>query len=370
MESFRIEFGSFEEDTIAGRFIFRITGATTSFPVLITMENILRATSRMTNDELGKTMLPFGLDRIQTMVRAGNYSKEYTGRVTEIVLTQEDLTEQSAAALLKKQCLFQTRPQEGLICQIRWGRDYLEGRTTPSLCAKCSMPDKRLLCTNLMHPRISATETSSGMSRTVWSAMCEKDEDPGDTSNCIPGGKNCWEQVLEIRKSPVVIPSDLADRVADEIDFLNLSFREKYRLERLIRVSQARTVSALFGVCVSEEDFMYRVAAVSDLIDKLSVDTLLDKNTIAGLEGSLNKLEAFVNKEYPGFAHDIVTPLRHIVTLRNSFPIHSRSEDLLESFEALGIEWPIVDWQGALSKVLHTLWISLRELRRLAQSNS
>jgi hypothetical protein len=64
-------------------------------------------------------------------------------------------------------------------------------------------------------------------------------------------------------------PAEVARLVADEIDYFELVYRDRYG-SKVWTIPQARSISELFGDCDSAEDFSRRLAALADLLGKLN----------------------------------------------------------------------------------------------------
>lgn len=162
----------------------------------------------------------------------------------------------------------------------------------------------------------------------ILSPLCNVGNDPEDGSECAPGGKECWERVVDVSPAPSDPPPDVAERVADELDFLALVYRGRYG-SRLIEIPQARSIAELFGECEDGENFQHRVAALADLLSRLNPHDALDEEERTDDEGnrlgSLAALERLVQRDYPETIGAVRT-LRAIPAARINFPIHSRSD--------------------------------------------
>jgi hypothetical protein len=181
----------------------------------------------------------------------------------------------------------------------------------------------------------------------------------------------CWERVVDVSPAPSDPPADVAERVADELDFVAIVFRDRYH-SRFIEIPQARSIAELFGECEDAENFQHRLAALADLLSRLNPHDALEEEQRTDDDGrrlrSLAALERLVQRDYPE-AIGAVRTLRAIQAARTNFPIHSRSDPrLLEALRDLGVDFPAADWQLAWRQVLTAFWTAIRDLRIAIQT--
>ncbi|GFP28217.1 hypothetical protein HKBW3S43_00558 [Candidatus Hakubella thermalkaliphila] len=371
MTPFTITFNEWEPRSgdVVSRCSFLVVQGELEFLMSIGVPHMLWTTtwSKLEEKDKKRLVLRVGLERLLKKLTSGDYPRESTKSSQEIILATDDEIE--VDKYLVKLCKFQTKAPAGLVCKVAVENDQLQAKTCQPLCNECSIPDSDLLCSHLSHPECWSSVSQTSRSRDIGSAMCEKGRDPANTSECKPGGQQCWQLVFEPAKVAQEIPTDLPDRVADEIDFLNLAFVHVHS-KRILELSQARSISDLYGSCATEQDFMFKVAVIADLVNKLSMADALSEEERDGIEGSVNLLEVYLNKFHQGFGDFLISNLRSIVDVRNSFPVHSKSKRLIKSFELLDIEYPVYHWQKAWEKVLFAFWSSLRKLRRLTMSEA
>lgn len=97
-------------------------------------------------------------------------------------------------------------------------------------------------------------------------------------------------------------------------------------------------------------------------------DKLLESKDAGKDKGSLTRLEMFLEENHPDYDKARLQQLKSIVKVRNTYPIHSKADDVLvAAFGRLSIEYPVRDWPEAGRRVLGVLWEGLRHLRTLIQ---
>lgn len=126
--------------------------------------------------------------------------------------------------------------------------------------------------------------------------------------------------------------------------------------------------------CMNEEDFNNRIQALSILIDKMEIGEL-KKCTNSSLRGSINILEGFLKKEFPGFDKNLISNFRNIITLRSKrHPIHSDDPRLIDALEYFGFNYPPDDWEKlwktVLNKYLECLKLLLEYLNTIVDEKS
>lgn len=170
--------------------------------------------------------------------------------------------------------------------------------------------------------------------------------------------------------STVILVKGAMEEVADSIVHkrreLNLSFKERFGIE-LFRQNELATAD-IRQPCSNEQDFNNRILSLNILVDEmLAQDTgeLLKGMNIP--PGSINTLQALVERESPDYDRQIIDNLRMMRRLRSKkYPIHPDSPQLVEALQYFGFEFP-PDWQElwevVLGKYLDTL-AKLQDLMR------
>jgi hypothetical protein len=226
--------------------------------------------------ELEGVLLEAGLDELERGLRAGIYAPPDGKTTAEIVFTSEQEEHLRHFVDRDKRCLWQDRLDRGWICTAtEIGGDE---RTSASLCAGCPVPDERVLCVEFMHPVINSITAMGAATQRVAARdpLCNIGKNPGDGKACHLGGLECARRSVATAATFADPPPDVARRAADEIDYFSLVFRDRYS-SRVWTIPQARSISEFFGDCTSAEDFQRRIAALADLLGKLSPHDQLEE---------------------------------------------------------------------------------------------
>ncbi|MGE5571663.1 MAG: hypothetical protein ACM3ZU_01400 [Bacteroidota bacterium] len=324
-------------------------------------------------EELRELLLSAGLREVRRMLIAGVFDE---GEPRHVIDVQVRTPQESGAlrvddllARRQKYCKYRKSSEAGPICGITAHDDPLGGMTLDQLCEACEVPDSDLACAHLVHLSTSGSETMGRpcYSRYMDRAACNYGRSLSSPSACIPGQCEAWIQVVTVSPPDEAVPSDIVDRIVDEIDYLNLAFKDRYGA-RLVQLTQARTIGDLGICCQGENDFTQLVAVVASLLAGIRVpENLLDDPETVKDKGSLTRLEAFLGRYHPNYDKTRVQRLKSITRIRNSHPIHPKTEGVSAAFGCLSIEYPIRDWQEAGRRVLGALWDGLRHLRTLIQ---
>lgn len=304
-----------------------------------------------------------GLEHLRRRIQAGEFPDEQVSSYFDIRLSATELGDEGA--LHGKQCSYQISGLGGLECAVAEDNKPM---TTRSTCDRCRVPDSRIVCDRLAHPRTHLL-MGVGLIRSA-TALCDIGQPDHDIQLCIPGGKECWRQEVVLKGGDAVLPPDLADRLVDELDFINLVFKDRHR-NRVINISQARSVADLAGPCENEEAFTHKLAVLGDLMSQFDLTWAFPEGVPRDERGQplkpIAQLEMFLKEKYPFVVTQVIKPLRRINRIRNTYPVHSATADVLALFESLGISYPILNWDIAWNKVLHNYLRALRTLRQTVQ---
>jgi hypothetical protein len=345
--------------------IFRVSTGPIIFPVSIQMVRTLfsmltTGTPGLSQPELRKAMLVLALPRLRARL---NHFDAPTGSGGKILIT-ETFTSDHADLFSREipvKCQFQERTVVGLICRAAAPNDKLNGKTTSAICAACDLPREVLRCTKLQHPEVIGIESSSVVHRLVASAFCDLRTTSPVHRECIPGGNSCWQQEIDNSEKIGEIAEDIAERVVDELQYLTLGFRQAFG-HALVRINDPRSVSQILTPCRTQEEFTTKVACLADLFNNLDLSNF-DKEIKDDVKGPLNRLEFFLRGRQIPLDERPIRTLKFIVSIRNSFPIHSGNTEFLAACQELQVEYPPTAWEEAWAVVLHKTWRSLRTLR-------
>ncbi|MBI4834139.1 MAG: hypothetical protein HY811_04900 [Planctomycetes bacterium] len=361
---------------------FRVNQGKLSFPVNIAITSEAICNLEINDDDknqdviIEQVFLRIGLQRLREKLGQGNYPKETTINCEEILITSANMP-LDIQQLLQKKCGHQRKGLMGPVCNISMNQSPSESLTTPFFCDKCSHPDSRLMCSHLIHPMSQGYKDTKDIitSREIIKAYCNKGEILEDFKAmcCVPVARKCWEQIYETFQPAINIPVDLSDRVADEIDFLNLLFDKKYN-KPFLMISQARSIRDSGSDCKTKEEFIHKIQVIGHLINDIKIrDILIESKSVneKGGVSSITALKRFLEDNYPNYPLDILSNFEHIRTIRDDYPTHTKTrKDITASFDFLRIEFPVQDWQKAWEKVLYAFWNSLYKLRLLVNVNT
>jgi hypothetical protein len=321
----------------------------------------------LSDDDLEALLANAGLDELERRLRAGVLPPE-EGDYVEVLFTTEQYDHLTAIVEREKRCLWQERLPRGWVCKATEGDS--DDRTTATLCAGCAIPDERVICDQLVHPEVRLYAPHEGPRRVPVRALCNVGNDAGDGARCRPDGLDCWRRHVDLGLALPDPPPDVARLAADEIDYFELVYRDRYG-SKVWSIPQARSISELFGDCDSAEDFARRLAALADLLGKLDPYEQLSDEEQKGSDGNrvgpLVALRRVMERDHPEAVAAVET-LRRIPDARNQFPIHTRSDKLLAALRELGVDFPASDWRLAWLQVLTAFWSNLRAIRSSIQT--
>jgi hypothetical protein len=309
------------------------------------------------------------IEEIEQRLRAGTLPADDGSTTVEILYDSSQVSVLRAVAQRDKECLWQLREPRNWQCRATSDRTRPEAAR--AMCANCDIPDARVICTHLVHPQVAFLQAlgTAGMRQSVG-AQCDLGHDAGDGARCrVARGMSCWRRHVDAPTLRLAVPPNPAAAVADELDYLRLVFRDRYRVD-VLTVPQARSISELFGGCDSEADFHRRVAILGDLIGHLTPHAALseDERTADGRPlPSLLAFERLLDRDYPEVV-PAIPPLRLIVRARNTFPIHTNTSEAVETMRRLGVTFPATDWNLAWLKTLTAFWTSLQQIRQALQT--
>jgi hypothetical protein len=98
------------------------------------------------------------------------------------------------------------------------------------------------------------------------------------------------------------------------------------------------------------------------LLNKIDLGPL-SKDIDAQTQGSLNRLGEFLRRKEVLSEDRSIQRLRRVISIRNSFPIHSGNTAFLSACQDLGIHYPPASWSQSWNTLIGSVWSDLRALR-------
>lgn len=377
MDKYRIEFGYWDPgnplDDVADIAVLYVHTANMRFPFRIQMSGSLHATLQSNQ---AKSFLPEQLRRRMLHVALPKLVLKFNSLETPRVSTNGFILTESFSSddielfktdPLVKNCQYQEYGIGGLMCHAAASNDKLNGKTSSAVCATCDLPDNILRCTNLKHPETVGIYTDMGChGRHVVSTFCDIKTTTFDHKKCIPGGNRCWRQEFDNTSPIPEIAEDIAERTVDELQYMNLGFHHAFDHSPL-RINDPRLITQILTQCNSQEEFAAKVACIADILNNLDLKKW-ESEINSQTHGTLNRLEDFLKRKKVLVDEKPIRTLRSIVSLRNSFPIHSGNTAFLKACEELGAKYPPDSWQKAWDITLYNAWKSFRTLRTILPS--
>lgn len=314
-----------------------------------------------------------GLAELERQLVSDELPRENDEGYVEKMYSSNDFDDLVALRGSAKECAWQERTNRGLECDAtQLGQ---ERATTQATCAACALTDERLICAHLSHPRNVPVRAMGSFERVAGPALCELGNDAADGADCRPGGKVCWQRIVEpMQPVGVAAPAAAAQPAADaelaraaigEIDHFREAYRRVYGVE-VWQIDQARSIAELSGAAATEEAFHRKVQVLTLLLSSLRPEGQLDENRRLGSDGQpvrgLVALERLMEQDAPA-ALPAAETLRHIAALRNDYPTHLRGRNVAAARAALGVDWPPADWDAAWRTILARFQESLRQIR-------
>ncbi len=157
----------------------------------------------------------------------------------------------------------------------------------------------------------------------------------------------------------------VASSIIDARDNINAIFRESHK-EKLLLLTEERDILQLFRDAFSEEDFFYRLSALTHLVINLNISCLRE---ITGIEEttikSIGLFESYL-KQFKILDERIISTFKSINKIRQSYPVHGDNvEGVLKAHKYFGFDYPIKDY----NKVWRILLLNyLDALQRLLEA--
>ncbi|MCL4704011.1 hypothetical protein KJ068_02555 [bacterium] len=162
----------------------------------------------------------------------------------------------------------------------------------------------------------------------------------------------------------------LASSIIDRRDNINALFHERHE-EKLITIVEERDILQFFRDAASQEEFFYRLCALSNAATNLNISVL---RKITGIEDtqlkSISLLESYL-KQNNIYNETIINTFRNINKMRQSYPVHGdRVEGVLDAHRYFEIEYPVKDFSNAWRSLLLNYLGALQRMFGMMKDNS
>ncbi|MEV4455781.1 hypothetical protein [Microbispora sp. NPDC049633] len=260
------------------------------------------------NQVISHALVRYGVDRLEQFVTEYLSAGSGPAGSSDVWRLTTDDVPQLLALVEHKACDYQMRMQRDLFCTAAIAKDAsgvgkVNGRnaapTSRPLCQSCALPGTQIICSHLMHPRVTALISGASRisERHVVDALCDRGmNEVRNVDGCRAGGHGCWQRIVAVEPpdAPPVSPLELAEAF-DVLDAVwRLAFDKK---KPLLSLSTVATPAALSLRCTTRAEFETRISDLADLIDRIKVDDLyLKPRSEEELEKDKDKLKASLNR--------------------------------------------------------------------------
>lgn len=156
--------------------------------------------------------------------------------------------------------------------------------------------------------------------------------------------------------------------------YLDVNFEARFGIKLFKPLTDdSVAVVDLMKSCNDNKDFIFKIQALSGLIDRINGTELKDKIQIKekeNLQGSINILQQFLVENFPHYPRHIISNLRSLLSLRSKmYPAHATPAEIIVVLRNFGIDkYPLDDWEKGFSKIMHLCANALADLITLVQS--
>ncbi len=142
--------------------------------------------------------------------------------------------------------------------------------------------------------------------------------------------------------------------IMEQLHYIDVNFERIYGIPFFkSHKEDKRAIADLSKPCLTEKDFIMKMASLALIIDRVGTAKIKDVLNIEKGQriGSITLLEEAVKDHVSGYSVDDFRQLRRIRSLRNLYPIHESNYDKLKIYEELGLSYPL-DWNNDYNKIL------------------
>lgn len=153
----------------------------------------------------------------------------------------------------------------------------------------------------------------------------------------------------------------LAALIIEKRDLINIVFSSKYK-EKLLFLNQERNLLDFFKSVNTEEDFSHRLSSLGEVSRNMNIPILRKiANETDTQFGSVTLLEKFLSSINRSNLV-VIDTLRQIGRIRNGYPAHVDTPDIIKSYKYFGISYPVIDYELAWTTLLNHYLEALKQL--------
>lgn len=246
--------------------------------------------------------LTWAVERVERGLRENEFRD--VSNVVDVDAEDLRLVERVA---VEKRCGYQVTEGRDLYCTAdtshdprlgQWRAVGLKSFSPTSLheCLNCTLPDSRILCSQLSHPSLATGVGAK--SRMVRAAKCGINRpEIQNGGGCHAGGHPCWERQVLPRAEDNPLEY-LPQALTRALDFLDMAWRLRFpKAGRLVVAPSLESAASLERPCSTREEFNSRVISLADVLGALHVpDDLFAPEPESNKWRSLKRLEAVLKE--------------------------------------------------------------------------
>jgi len=144
--------------------------------------------------------------------------------------------------------------------------------------------------------------------------------------------------------------NQLAASIIEKRDIINAIFHQTNKA-KLFTIDEERRILEFFRTANTLEEFSHRVTSLGGLVGQINIDVLKTILLNDQISGSINYLEKYLISIKCNW-EPIITPLRKINRIRQSFPVHNDIAGIIEGLKYFDIDYPVENYQLSWQKLL------------------
>jgi len=149
---------------------------------------------------------------------------------------------------------------------------------------------------------------------------------------------------------------DSLNNYIDARQYLNENFRDKFGFALFQKTDISPSIAEIIKPIKGRTDFLTKIQALA-LTVNLEENKLINQISMPQkdtLKGSLLILEQFFKENVVDFPSVSISKLRTLMSLRNYFPAHNKTTNIISDLKVLGVsEFPPKDWEKTISVIIN-----------------